>query len=112
MERVNAALAGRPALVEHIEVGDQAHAAESGMNGSPTVLVDGADPFAPEGAAPSLSCRLYREPGGTLSGAPSLAALIRALDRSTGQPHAAVPDDCCTPPNPPDAVDQCGCEPR
>ena len=29
------------------------------MTGSPTLLVDGADPFARPGQPPSISCRLY-----------------------------------------------------
>ena len=81
MERVTAALAGRPAQVELVEVGEQAEAVRLGMHGSPTILVDGVDPFATPGTAPSVSCRLYREPGGAASGAPSQAALSRAFDQ-------------------------------
>ena len=33
-------------------------AARYGMQGSPTILIDGRDPFAEPGAAASLSCRL------------------------------------------------------
>lgn len=55
MERVAAALAARRAEVELVEVHDQAQAAEYGMNGSPTILLDGVDPFAPQGW--SRACR-------------------------------------------------------
>jgi hypothetical protein len=46
-----------------------------GMTGSPTLLVDGTDPFGHPGQQPSLSCRLYRDDDGTLSPAPSVAQL-------------------------------------
>ena len=59
-------------------------AAAAGMTGSPTLLVDGIDPFAEPGTSPSLSCRLYRGADGRVDGAPSVAALRRALG-SAGQ---------------------------
>jgi hypothetical protein len=49
------------------------------MHGSPTLLVDGADPFAAPGQVPSLSCRLYRDESGRAEGAPSVDALRRAI---------------------------------
>ncbi|MFF2658471.1 thioredoxin family protein [Kitasatospora sp. NPDC058032] len=79
VELVEAALEGREAEVELVEVRDEAEAVERGMYGSPTVLVDGTDPFAPPGAVPSLSCRLYRGADGTVSGVPGEAALRRVL---------------------------------
>jgi len=54
-------------------------AAAAGMTGSPTLLVDGADPFREPGRAASLSCRLYRDDEGRLSGSPSVIALRRVL---------------------------------
>ncbi|WP_205718183.1 thioredoxin family protein [Actinomadura soli] len=53
-----------------------------GMRGSPTLLMDGIDPFADPSGPPSLSCRMFRESGGRLEGAPSVAALRRALRAS------------------------------
>ncbi len=48
-------------------------------SGSPTILVDGVDPFAPEDATPvGLTCRVYRTADGH-SGAPSLDDLVEAL---------------------------------
>lgn len=49
--------------------------------GSPTVVIDGTDPFV-EQASPGagMSCRVYRSAAG-MSGAPSLDALRRAVDR-------------------------------
>lgn len=79
LERVTAALDGRQAQVELVEVADEAEAARLGMYGSPTVLIDGTDPFAPPGAAPSLSCRLYRDAEGTMSGVPDESALRQVL---------------------------------
>jgi hypothetical protein len=79
-------------------------AAESGMIGSPTLLVDGVDPFVVPGQAPSLSCRLYRDDSGAIAGAPSLTQLYRvfapdsALAQTVETDSAAVEDsDCCTP---------------
>ncbi len=63
-------------------------AAEVGMTGSPTLLVDGVDPFAEPGRSASLSCRLYRDAAGRLAGSPSLAQLRHALD-----PLAAIDRD-------------------
>src|SRR5487761_174390 len=77
--RITAALAGRPAAVELVEVTGQAEAARLGMTGSPTILLDGVDPYAAAGAAPSVSCRIYRGPDGAAGGAPSVQNLPAAL---------------------------------
>ncbi|MFE2304662.1 organomercurial lyase [Streptomyces sp. NPDC059411] len=97
LERVSAALDGRPAQVDLVEVADEAEAARWGMYGSPTVLIDGTDPFAPPGAVPSLSCRLYRDADGTVSGVPNERALRQALAGATSQVGDAGASDCCTP---------------
>ncbi|MGW4202215.1 hypothetical protein [Streptomyces sp. NPDC004726] len=78
-ERIATALAGRAARVEHVEVREEADAARWGMTGSPTVLLNGVDPFARAGAVPSVSCRLYRDEEGRMDGAPGVDALRRAL---------------------------------
>src|SRR5882757_4809595 len=95
MERITAALAGREAQVDLVKVGDQAQADRLGMNGSPTILVDGVDPFATQGTAPSLSCRLYREPEGQVSGAPGVAALSLAFEGAVGRSQLGPVDECC-----------------
>jgi hypothetical protein len=41
-----------------------------GFVGSPTILIDGVDPWAPEGAAVGLSCRMFTTPDG-LRGSPT-----------------------------------------
>ena len=66
-------------VVEHRVIRDQTEATERGMTGSPTLLLDGVDPFAVTGAAPSMSCRLYRDEAGAVSGVPSVAQLRTAL---------------------------------
>jgi predicted DsbA family dithiol-disulfide isomerase len=79
-ERLAAALAGYPdAVVRRREVSDEREAAEAGMHGSPTLLIDAVDPFAAPGQAPSLSCRLYRDAAGHTEGAPPVDALRRVL---------------------------------
>ncbi|SNT59553.1 Alkylmercury lyase [Actinacidiphila glaucinigra] len=68
-------------------------AARWGMTGSPTVLLDGIDPFAVAGAAPSVSCRLYLGEDGTRDGAPSVASLREVL-AAVGLAEASG-EDCC-----------------
>ncbi|KOV61821.1 hypothetical protein [Streptomyces sp. MMG1121] len=58
-ERLALALQGRDDVtVTWREVADPEQAERLGMHGSPTLLVDGADPFARPGQEPSLSCRV------------------------------------------------------
>lgn len=85
-ERIAAALTGRSAQVELVEVREEAEAARRGMTGSPTVLLDGIDPFARAGAAPSISCRLYRDADGHADGTPSVEALRQALSAALPEP--------------------------
>lgn len=73
-------------------VDSQELAAELGMTGSPTLLIDGVDPFAEPGRSASLSCRLYRDEMDHLAGTPSLTQLRRALDLVPA-PDAALADD-------------------
>lgn len=49
-----------------------------GMAGSPTLLVDGVDPFA--GGECSVSCRLYRDESGRAVAVPSVVQLRAVLD--------------------------------
>ena len=79
-ERLAVALAGHPAaVVRRRVVGDDREAAEAGMHGSPTLLVDGTDPFAAPGQPPSLSCRLYRDATGRAGPVPSVQELRQAV---------------------------------
>jgi hypothetical protein len=62
-----------------IDTDDEAQA--RGFVGSPTFLVEGADPFAEPGAPAGLSCRHYRTTAG-LAGVPDVAELRDALVRA------------------------------
>lgn len=86
--RITAALAGRPASVELVEVAGEAEATRLRMTGSPTILLDGVDPFAGAGAVPSVSCRIYRGSDGAAEGAPSVQDLTAALS-AAGLPGEA-----------------------
>lgn len=78
--RLGRLLAGRPdVVVEHRVICDESEAAGWGMTGSPTLLIDGVDPFAVPGRSPSISCRLYTGETGPPTGAPSMAQLRRVL---------------------------------
>lgn len=49
-----------------------------GMHGSPTILIDGRNPFVEAGTPTSMSCRLYHTAEG-FKGASSVAELIAAV---------------------------------
>ena len=57
-------------------------AAEAGFRGSPTVLIDGTDPFAEPDAPVGLSCRVYRTADGYV-GSPTLDQLRDAVAAAT-----------------------------
>lgn len=59
-------------------IASEDEAAELGFAGSPTFLVNGRDPFAPEDPQPGLACRVYATPEG-LRGVPDIRDLRRAL---------------------------------
>jgi hypothetical protein len=95
LERLHAALADGAADLATIVIDDDEQARRWGMTGSPTLLVDGADPFAAAGGDPSVSCRLYRAPDGTVSGAPSITdlhAVFGAVEHNSPAP-AQLPID-------------------
>ncbi|MFJ9676727.1 hypothetical protein ACIRP2_01520 [Streptomyces sp. NPDC101194] len=56
----------------------QAEAEAAHFTGSPTILIDGRDPFAEPGRTTGLTCRMYRTPEG-LAGVPTADQLRRAL---------------------------------
>jgi len=79
-ERLAAALADHPDVtLTRREISDEPTAAEAGMHGSPTLLINGTDPFAMPGQAASISCRIYRDDEGRAGPAPSVGALRRAI---------------------------------
>jgi hypothetical protein len=65
------------AISERVVASDQ-EAATVGMHGSPTLHIDGRDPFPTEAERGSLSCRLYATPAG-VEGAPTVADLMARL---------------------------------
>ena len=50
----------------------------TGFLGSPTVRIDGTDPFAEPGARVGLACRLFRTSAG-LAGAPTVEQLLEVV---------------------------------
>ncbi len=64
--------------VSHQVIRTAAEAQRLGFRGSPTVLVDGTDPFASEDHAGGLTCRLYDTPNGP-AGAPTVDQLRQAM---------------------------------
>jgi hypothetical protein len=80
-ERLRAALVavGRPDdAVEHVLVSTPEEAEEAQFRGSPTVLVDGRDPFSDPDSPVGLACRLYRTDEG-LAGSPTVEQLVAVL---------------------------------
>lgn len=71
-----AGLAEDVLTLRRVETPEQAE--QLRFRGSPTVLVNGVDPFADPDAPVGLACRLYRTADG-LQGSPSVAELLAAL---------------------------------
>jgi predicted DsbA family dithiol-disulfide isomerase len=92
-DRLAQALAGRDDVsVLRRMIADETEAQQFGMRGSPTLLINGTDPFATDSAPFSVSCRIYRTEAGAVDGAPSVAALRRAFQDA---------EDHTLPRNPP-----------
>ena len=79
-QRVRQAMAdvGLTGVLDLVAVETPEEAERLGFRGSPTVLIDGCDPFAEEGAPVGLACRLYRTEQGA-QGAPTIAQLREVL---------------------------------
>lgn len=80
-ERIREALAraGRDDVrVQHRLVTTAEQAEAAGFRGSPTVLIDGRDPFAEPDAPAGLSCRVFRTEAG-LTAAPTVEQLLAVL---------------------------------
>ncbi len=60
-------------------VGTTEEAERIGFAGSPSILVDGVDPFAGTGSHGGLSCRRYETPDG-VAGSPTLDQLRAVLE--------------------------------
>jgi hypothetical protein len=66
------------AKVRRQEIASSSDAERLGFRGSPTILVDGRDPFVRGAPSQGLSCRLYDTPAGA-AGAPTIEQLRAAL---------------------------------
>lgn len=78
-QRLQALAVERGFEITHRLVSTPEDAQAAGFLGSPTIHVDGRDPFARGDEPFGLSCRVYQTPDGT-AGAPSLEQLRSALD--------------------------------
>jgi hypothetical protein len=65
--------------VAHRRVFSAEEAEQLSFRGSPTILIDGRDPFADPDAPVGLSCRMYGTNTG-LDGAPTVEQLVAVLD--------------------------------
>jgi alkylmercury lyase-like protein len=90
VDRLEETLPGGRQRAEVFLVRNEDEASAWGMCGSPTLLLDGVDPFATDDARPSLSCRLYRGPDGQLSGVPSVEQLRKATTAQTAGPGGST----------------------
>ncbi len=82
-DRLTAILHGRTDIsMSHQVISSEDEAIRWDMHGSPTLLIDGLDPFAEPGQHPSLSCRLYRDENGRASGAQSISQLRHAIEHA------------------------------
>jgi hypothetical protein len=82
VERVHTAAkqAGVPVSVTTLAVETIEEAQRVGFAGSPTVWLEGTDPFEQPDAVPALACRVYATADG-LAGSPTVGQLVDALTR-------------------------------
>ena len=78
-ERLESVAARRGLVVERRIVADAEEAQAARFRGSPTILIDGRDPFASGNETFALTCRLYATPDGP-AGSPTIEQLEAALD--------------------------------
>jgi hypothetical protein len=82
-ERVQAvlrALGRHDVKMEHQLIDSPQMAERVGFHGSPTILIDGRDPFVTGAEPVGMTCRVYRTEEGP-QGAPTVAELQRLLSR-------------------------------
>ena len=78
-QHLRALAAEHPEMVVERRLVDTVEEAEATrFHGSPSILVDGADPFADADAPVGLSCRLYQTPDGP-AGSPTLDQLREVI---------------------------------
>lgn len=78
-ERLNAIATRRGLLVERRLVATAEEAEAARFRGSPTILVDGLDPFASGDEPFGLACRVYQTPAGP-AGSPTVDQLEAVID--------------------------------
>lgn len=78
-ERLDRVVDDRGLTAERVLVDPDADAEALGFRGSPTILVDGRDPFARGDEPFGFSCRVYATPDG-LAGSPTEEQLAAAVD--------------------------------
>lgn len=77
--------------ISRLVIDTDAAAQASGFRGSPTIHIDGVDPFADPTAPAGLSCRLYRTPDG-VAGSPTLNQLREVVrDRRSSRRSSPPP---------------------
>lgn len=78
-------------VVEHLLIATEADAQAAHFRGSPTILIDGEDPFDDGGTRSfGLTCRLFPTDAG-LAGSPTVDQLVAALAVRGGVPKALAP---------------------
>ena len=82
-ERLDAIAARRGLVVERRIVAAAEEAPAARFRGSPTILIDGRDPFAIGDEPFGLTCRMYATPDGP-AGSPTIEQLEAALDARPG----------------------------
>ena len=71
-------LSGNSQVIERVLVETSEAAEALRFAGSPSILIDGRDPFPASSDEFGLSCRVYPTPGGP-EGTPTVEQLIRAI---------------------------------
>ena len=84
-DRLRAALelAGEPSTVERCPVETAEDAERLQFHGSPSILLNGRDPFPWEHGIHGLSCRMYLTPQGP-AGSPAIGQLFIAINEAVG----------------------------
>jgi hypothetical protein len=84
-ERLDTLLVEYPGMsITRHEVDTPEEAERTGFRGSPSILIDGVDPFAGPDDPVGLACRVYQTPAG-LAGAPTVDQLRHVLSRGRGE---------------------------
>jgi hypothetical protein len=74
-------LSGIPQAIEHCLVETPEEADEYRFAGSPSILLNGRDPFTTSPSDVGLTCRMYSTPDGA-AGAPTVVQLLAAIRRA------------------------------